>query len=93
MKVRFSSPALAELDTIFAYIHQYNPVAAGKVVMRIQAVAAQLARYPSLGPPKYKAGVRMFPVRGYPYLIFYTIENEEVLVLSVRHSARKPMEE
>lgn len=93
MKVRFSRPAAAELDSIFAYIYQRNPRAAGRIVARIQSVVAQLARYPSLGPPKYKLGVRMFPVRGYPYLIFYTIENDEVLILSVRHSARKPMDE
>jgi addiction module RelE/StbE family toxin len=93
MKVRFTKPALVELDAIFAYIHQRNPVAAGQVIARIRAITMQLGRFPEMGHPKYKPGVRMITVRRYPYLIFYTIENDEILILSVRHAARRPMHE
>jgi plasmid stabilization system protein ParE len=46
-----------------------------------------------MGHPKYKPGVRMITVRRYPYLIFYTVENNEVLIMSVRHGARRPIDE
>ncbi len=92
MKVRFTKPALAELDAIFLYIHQRNPVAAGQVVARVHEIAAQLGRFPDMGHPKYKPGVRMITVRRYPYLIFYTVENDEVLILSMRHGARRPID-
>ena len=41
MKVKFTRPALAELDAIIAYIHQRNPIAAGQVVARVHEIAAQ----------------------------------------------------
>jgi plasmid stabilization system protein ParE len=35
----------------------------------------------------------MTPVPSYPYLIFYTVEADEVVILHVRHGARlKPWE-
>jgi plasmid stabilization system protein ParE len=46
-----------------------------------------------MGHPKYKTGVRMITVRRYPYLIFYTVEKNEVLILSARHGARQPFDE
>jgi len=93
MKVKFTKPALAELDAIFAYIHERNPVAAGQVVARVREITSQLGRFPNMGHPKYKPGVRMISVRRYPFLIFYTVTNDEVLILSVRHGARRPIDE
>lgn len=68
MKVRFTKPALAELDAIFADIHQRNPIAAGQVAARVYEIASQLGRFPDMGHPKYKPGIRMITVRRYPYL-------------------------
>jgi toxin ParE1/3/4 len=89
MRVRYTEAALAELDDIFSYIAQHNRVAAAQVVARIEESAARLARFPQMGMPKYKPGVRMIPLPRYPFLIFYTVESDEVLILSVRHAARK----
>lgn len=54
MKVEFTRPALTELDAIFAYIHQRNPVASIQVVARVREITAQLGRFPEMGHPKYK---------------------------------------
>jgi addiction module RelE/StbE family toxin len=89
MRVRYTETALAELGDIFSYIAQHNRVAAAQIVARIEELAARLARFPQMGTPKYKPGVRMIPLRRYPFLIFYTVESDEVLILSVRHAARK----
>jgi toxin ParE1/3/4 len=55
----------------------------------VEELAARLARFPKMGRPNYKPGVRMIPVRRYPFLVFYTIEADEIFILSVRHAARK----
>ena len=49
MKVEFTRPALTELDAIFAYIHQRNPVASVQVVARVREIASQLGRFPDMG--------------------------------------------
>jgi plasmid stabilization system protein ParE len=93
MRVGYTSTALAELGDIFSYIAKHNRVAAARVVAHIEESAARLARFPRMGMPKYKPGVRMIPLRRYPFLVFYTVESDEVLILSVRHAARKRAEE
>lgn len=35
-------------------------------------------------------GVRYWPVRGFPYVIFYAVTGEELLILGVMHTAREP---
>lgn len=60
------------------------------VVQRIEATSRQIGMFPEIGPQKYRF-VRMFPVGRFPYLIFYAIENDEVVVLTIRHSSRRPL--
>jgi toxin ParE1/3/4 len=90
MKIRFTQTATAEIDEIFSYIARHNPTAAAAVIRQIDRTIARLAKYPAMGHPKYKAGVRMLPVgRFRQYLVFYTVESEEVVILSARHGARR----
>ena len=93
MRVRFTETALAELGDIFSYIARHSTTRWPQVVARVEESAARLGRFPQMGTPKYKPGVRMTPLRRYPFLIFYTVESDEVLILSVRHAARKRPEE
>jgi toxin ParE1/3/4 len=90
MKIRFTQTAIAEIDEIFSYIARHNPTAAAAVIGQIDRTIARLARYPAMGHPKLNAGIRMLPVgRFRQYLVFYTIEGDEVVILSVRHGARR----
>ncbi len=49
MRLRFERGALNDLDEIFRYIAADNPVAAGRLVARIESVAAQIAEMPHIG--------------------------------------------
>jgi len=40
-----------------------------------------------------RPGVRRAPLIRYPYLIYYTIDADEVTILRIRHAARRPWEE
>src|ERR1700674_1187115 len=71
MKLRYERGALADLDEIFAYIAADNREAAGRLVARIERVAARIAVSPYMGDATRKIGFRQFPVGN--YLIVYEI--------------------
>ena len=94
MKVRYTLPARADLDEIYTYISERNPVAAERVKLRIKTDAEKLAGLPFIGQQSDFPGVRTRKVRRYPYRIFYTVRDGEVLILHIRHGARlEPWEE
>jgi toxin ParE1/3/4 len=95
MKVSYSRRALTQLDEIFSYIARNNPAAAAVVVDRIEALIALLGRYPTMGRSTDKEGVRVMGVRRYPYIVFYRIreDRDEVRILRVRHTSRRPLSE
>jgi len=90
MKVRFTTPAAADLEAIYAYLAQQNPGAAQRVKSRIKMDAEMLGDFPFMARSTGKAGVRVLTVTPYPYLIFYTVRNDGVLILHIRHGARRP---
>jgi toxin ParE1/3/4 len=90
MRVRYTETVLTEIEAIFSYIAADNPAAASVVASQIRRTIALIGTAPKIGRLKYREVVRMLPVRRYPqYLIFYTIEANEVIILNVRHAARR----
>jgi plasmid stabilization system protein ParE len=49
MRVRYTPRAVRDLRSIFAYIEKESPPAAGRVVERIESVAAELSANPLTG--------------------------------------------
>lgn len=88
MRVRYTETALRELGEILSYIFERNPSAAAGVADRVQRLAALLEEFPFAGHDTDEAGVRMVPLVRYPFLIFYAVDGEEVVILHVRHAAR-----
>ncbi len=93
MRISYSRGALTQLDEIFSYIAHDNPRAASKLLERIESFTLLLGQLPQIGRTTGKPGVRVIGVPGYPYLIFYRIleERDEVRILRVRHTARRPL--
>jgi plasmid stabilization system protein ParE len=91
MRVRFSAPARDELEAIYTYIAEHSPMAAQRVKRRIREAAEQLGDFPYMARRTDRAGVRVRIVNPFPYLLFYTVRNNEVLILHIRHGARRPM--
>lgn len=89
MKVRVTATALIEIENIFAYLSAKNPLAAKSVVARVGEKIAKLAEFPLIAQISDEPGVRRMPVGRYPFMILYTVENDEVVVLHVRHGARR----
>jgi plasmid stabilization system protein ParE len=49
MRVRYTLRATHDLSDIFAYIRKESPLAAARMVDRIEAVAAELGHNPGMG--------------------------------------------
>lgn len=88
MKLRYARRARTDIDGIYENISQHDRRAAGAVVRRIRAVSQLLVKYPGLGRPTDMAGVRVFPIVPFPYLIYYRVAADALEVIHVRHGRR-----
>ena len=88
-EVIWTEPALAHLAAIRAYIGQFNPKAAQSIAVTLKAAGDSLARFPHRGRAVPGTTMRELVADG-PYVIRYVIEGNRVIVLRVRHGARKP---
>jgi toxin ParE1/3/4 len=89
MKIRLSRRAFSDLEEIFSYIARDNPVAAAAVVDRVQVSIALLADFPDIGHLTDRADFRVLPAGRYPYLIFYEVASDAIVIHRVRHAARQ----
>ena len=90
MRVRYTLPALGELDAILDYLAARSPQGAVRVQTRIRTFVDLLPSLPWIGAKTDDPTIRRLTVRPYPYLVFYEIAGDEILVHSVRHAAREP---
>jgi len=90
-QVIWTRAALAGVRTIRQYIHQFNPYAAEKVAAEIIAVGNSLEDFPFRGRPVEGTALREV-LSSYPYIIRYRVTNRQVVILRVRHTARRPTE-
>ncbi|GJE25716.1 type II toxin-antitoxin system RelE/ParE family toxin [Methylobacterium organophilum] len=90
MKLRLTRPAAQQLDKVLIYIAQHNPSGARKVQDRVQATMQMLVDHPFAGHATARRGIRRMIVTPYPYAITYSLGADEVIILGVRHTARRP---
>jgi len=89
MRVRFTDTANDETYQLLAHIAADNPSAAAAVAGIIEATVARLSGFPRLGAATDVPGVRIIVARPHPYLVFYAIERDVLIVRNVRHPARR----
>ncbi len=93
MKVRHTLRAQADLDLIFTYLDERAPMAARAVKALLERRIASLADFPLAAPRTDEPGVRELTILRYPYKVYYEVADEEVWILHIRHTARRPWEE
>ena len=91
MKLRFTPRATQDLADIASYVREQSPRAALRVRAAILESLQNLVLFPQMGRQQTLEGVRKLVTRRYPYLIYYTVDDEaeEVVILAIRHPARE----
>jgi len=89
MRVIFMPGARAQLRAIHDHIAKDNPIAARAVVARAEEIAELLGRNPDIGRKLPHGRLRRFPVKPYPYLIYYEVAGQFVRIICVRYAARR----
>jgi plasmid stabilization system protein ParE len=94
MTLRFTPRARDDLREITDYIARENPAAADRVVRAIFNAIALIAKRPHLGIRNARAPeLRSRLVGRYPYRIHYFVEDADIWIIHIRHSARRPLDE
>ena len=90
MKVRYTIPSLADLDSVLSSIRQQSPGGARRVRLRVWTVIDVLSRHPHIGTRTNDPTIRRMTTLPYPYLIFDETRNAEIIIHAVRHAALDP---
>ena len=91
MKHRFTATARAELEQSIDYLIEHAPRVAASFANDIEAAIEQLAQHPFSAQQTDHKDVRRKYVRRFRYAIFYhvDVDADELIILSIRHAARR----
>lgn len=90
--VRWTLPALADLDAMQDYVAERNPAAAFRMVNAILDRAAHLSQTPQIGRPGRVQDTRELVLADIGYVVAYRLR-DGVEILAVMHGAREWPEE
>lgn len=92
LTLRFDDRALDDLRQIRSYIAERSPNGAERVRRHIMHTIDSLTEFPFLGKATDEKRVRILVVTKHPYLVFYSVVKDEVVILHIRHAARQPID-
>ena len=90
MELKYSEDALNDLDQILDFIAEDSPVRALKFIDRLKSSIELLVAFPALGVSCQSKGIsedcRVMIFES--YLIFYIVNVEKILILSIINAAK-----
>lgn len=90
MRVRYTPRARDDLQAIFDYIDGVSPAGARMVKQTLERRIRLLGDIPFIAPATEEPGVYELSIVRYPYKVYYRVENEEVRIVHIRHTSRRP---
>jgi len=90
MRVRYRSRALADLEDIHRFLAQRSPGGARHVLAAIHAAIDAVAEHPESSPRTSDPTIRVKVVGRYSYKVFYSITEDAIEIVHIRHAARRP---
>ena len=89
MEIVWREVAINSLERARAYIAQDNPAAAERVRERILRAVRNLADMPNMGRPGRVEDTRELVVADTPYIVAYTVLDNQVVIVALQHGAQK----
>jgi toxin ParE1/3/4 len=90
MKARYSDPAAEDLEESISYFRDHASSYIADFADAIDHAVALLVENPYLAQEIEMPGVRRWYIQRFKYSIFYSIRDDELLILHIRHAARRP---
>jgi plasmid stabilization system protein ParE len=90
MRVRYTATASRELDEAIGFLREFAPSIAARFADEIDKAIAELVEYPYSAQQTAMEQVRRKYVRRFRYSIFYSVADDEIVILHIRHAARRP---
>jgi plasmid stabilization system protein ParE len=87
--VRWTKPASADVESIFAFVAEYDIAAARRLVTRLRTRTESLASSPQQGRASRVDGLRELTVAGTEYLVLYRSAGATIQILRVLHTRRQ----
>ena len=85
MKLRWTRPALQDLDHLYEYIAEDNFSAAREMVSRIFEAVQNLKKHPRMGRDGRCGGTRELIIGKTPYVVVYVLKGDEIQIVAVIH--------
>ena len=89
MIVRYTRRARGDLAKILNDLDERSPRGALSVRLAIKRTIDTISRNPNIGRLAARGVIRGVSVGRYPYLVFWTVEADEIWLLHIRHGARR----
>jgi toxin ParE1/3/4 len=90
VKLRYRLKAQSDIARIFDYLDEQSPQACKNVEAGLKTALNLLVKFPFAGGSTTRPGTRRLVVTPYPYAIFYRETADSIVVISIRHTARRP---
>jgi toxin ParE1/3/4 len=92
MNIVYAPRALRDLEAIAAYLIERSPSGTINVLGAIKSTIETLRFFPLIGRQVDEMGHRRLSVPRYPYIVFYRIDQGELIILHLRHTSRSPID-
>ena len=89
MRVVWTVPAVRDVWRAHAYLLEFNPRAAQRIAEALFDAGDSLEEFPYRGRPVRGTAMREL-LSVDPYVIRYAVVGDDVVILRVRHGARRP---
>jgi len=89
MKIRYTDPASGDLEESISYLREHAPAVVIDFADAVDKAISELLLNPYSAQETEKRGIRRKYIRRFRHSIFYTVEEDEIVILHIRHAARR----